>query len=106
MYTFGYSFKTWDEQKVFFADKDLLSQNYINEAADEYKGTRSCIIYEQRALSFNFDTKKIMDGNYGKYNNSRRNGLYLPVHQLWLLYYNYTKLYPRFKDQSPGLKEK
>jgi cation diffusion facilitator CzcD-associated flavoprotein CzcO len=55
MYTFGYSFKTWDEQKSFADGPSILK--YINEAADEYK-VRDNIIYQQRALCYNFDTKE------------------------------------------------
>jgi cation diffusion facilitator CzcD-associated flavoprotein CzcO len=55
MYTFGYSFKTWDEQKSFADGPSILK--YINEAADEYK-VRNNIIYQQRALCYNFDTKE------------------------------------------------
>jgi cation diffusion facilitator CzcD-associated flavoprotein CzcO len=33
MYTFGYSFKTWDEQKSFADGPSILK--YINEAADD-----------------------------------------------------------------------
>jgi cation diffusion facilitator CzcD-associated flavoprotein CzcO len=54
MYTFGYSFKTWDEQKSFADGPSILK--YINEAADEYK-VRNNIIYQQRAF-YNFDTKE------------------------------------------------
>jgi cation diffusion facilitator CzcD-associated flavoprotein CzcO len=55
MYTFGYSFKTWDEQKSFADGPSILK--YINEATDEYK-VRNHIVYEQRAISSDFDTKE------------------------------------------------
>jgi cation diffusion facilitator CzcD-associated flavoprotein CzcO len=54
MYTFGYSFKTWEDQKSFADGPSILK--YINEAADEYK-VRDHIIYQQ--CSYNFDTKKL-----------------------------------------------
>jgi cation diffusion facilitator CzcD-associated flavoprotein CzcO len=45
--------------KVFRDGPSILK--YINEAADEYK-VRDNIIYQQRALCYNFDTKR----NYGR----------------------------------------
>jgi cation diffusion facilitator CzcD-associated flavoprotein CzcO len=76
MYTFGYSFKTWDEQKSFADGPSILKYKW---AADEYK-VRDNIIYQQRALCYNFDTKEIMDDNYWKHLNSRRNNLHLSVY--------------------------
>ena len=55
MYTFGYSFKTWDDQKSFADGPSILK--YINEAADEYR-LRDHIIYEQKALTYNFNTQE------------------------------------------------
>jgi cation diffusion facilitator CzcD-associated flavoprotein CzcO len=53
MYTFGYSFKTWKTKIICWPS--ILK--YINEAADEYH-VKDRIIYEQKALSYNFDTKE------------------------------------------------
>jgi cation diffusion facilitator CzcD-associated flavoprotein CzcO len=53
-------FKTWDEQKSFADGPSILK--YINEA-EEYK-VRNNIIYQQRALCYNFDEREIMDDNY------------------------------------------
>ena len=55
MYTFGYSFKTWDNQKSFADAPSILK--YLNEATDEYK-VRNNIIYQQRAISYNFNAEK------------------------------------------------
>ncbi len=55
MYTFGYSFKTWDAAKSYADAESIL--NYLNEAAEEYN-VKDHIIYNQRALSYAFDSKK------------------------------------------------
>jgi hypothetical protein len=46
---------------------------------NEYK-VRNNIIYQQRALCYNFDEREIMDDNYWKHLNSRRNNLHLSVY--------------------------
>ncbi len=53
MYTFGYSFKTWDNPKSFAEASSILK--YLNEATDEFK-VRNHIKYQQRAISYNFNT--------------------------------------------------
>ena len=53
MYTFGYSFKTWNASKSFADATSILS--YLNEAVDEYK-VRDKISYNQKVTSVNFDT--------------------------------------------------
>ncbi len=55
MYTFGYSFKTWDNPKQFADAPSILT--YVNEAADEYQ-IRDKIQYNTQVLSVNFDTQK------------------------------------------------
>jgi monooxygenase len=55
MYTFGYSFKTWDDPKSFADAPSILS--YLNEAAEEYK-VKERILFERRALSYHFNSKK------------------------------------------------
>ncbi len=55
MYTFGYSFKTWDNPKSFADAPSILK--YLNEAADEYK-IREKIQYQTRVSSVNFNTEK------------------------------------------------
>ena len=56
MYTFGYSFKTWDASKSFADATSIL--NYLNEAADEYK-VKDHIVFNKKAISYRFnkDTK-------------------------------------------------
>ncbi len=53
MYTFGYSFKTWDNPKSFADAPSILK--YLNEAAIEYKVTDH-IIYNEKALSYSFSS--------------------------------------------------
>lgn len=54
MYTFGYSFKTWDNAKSFADAPSILK--YVNEAASEYN-IREKIHYNTKVLSVNFSTK-------------------------------------------------
>ncbi len=53
MYTFGYSFKEWKNPKSFADAPSILE--YLNEAADEYD-VKKHICYEQRALSYDFNS--------------------------------------------------
>ena len=57
MYTFGYSFKTWDASKSFADAPSILE--YLNEAVDEYK-VRDKISYNEKVTSVNFDTKSAL----------------------------------------------
>ncbi|CAM1352165.1 flavin-containing monooxygenase [Tenacibaculum insulae] len=57
MYTFGYSFKTWDASKSFADAPSILK--YLNEAVDEYK-VRDKISYNEKVTSVNFDTKSAL----------------------------------------------
>ncbi|PQJ76022.1 flavin-containing monooxygenase [Polaribacter gangjinensis] len=55
MYTFGYSFKTWNDDKSFADAPSILS--YLNEASKEYK-VKEHIEFNQKVISYNFDTTK------------------------------------------------
>ena len=55
MYTFGYSFKTWDDAKSFADAPSILK--YLNEASKEYNVIDK-ITYNQRAISYAFDSKE------------------------------------------------
>ena len=55
MYTFGYTFKTWDNPKSFADAPSILK--YLNEASEEFK-IKEHIRYQQKAISYNFDTDK------------------------------------------------
>ena len=54
MYTFGFSFKTWDNPKSFADAPNILK--YLNEAASEYK-IKDKIKYQTKVLSANFNTQ-------------------------------------------------
>jgi cation diffusion facilitator CzcD-associated flavoprotein CzcO len=62
-----------------FADGPSILK-YINEAADEYKVRDHSHLYQQRALSYNFDTKKLWTVTTVAAATARRNGLHLPVY--------------------------
>ena len=55
MYTFGYSFKTWNDDKSFADAPSILS--YLNEASKEYK-VQENIEFNQKVISYNFDATK------------------------------------------------
>ena len=54
MYTFGYSFKSWDATKSFADAPSILK--YVNEAAEEYK-VKEYIVYNTKAISYNFNSE-------------------------------------------------
>lgn len=54
MYTFGYSFKTWDNPKSFADAPSILK--YLNEAAEEYQ-VKEHIVFNQRAISYAFSNE-------------------------------------------------
>lgn len=53
MYTFGYSFKTWDAAKSFADAPSILK--YLNDAAEEYQ-VKKHIIYNKKALTYHYNT--------------------------------------------------
>lgn len=53
MYTFGYSFKTWDDDKSFADAPSILK--YLNDAAEEYN-VKQHISFGQKVIHYNFDT--------------------------------------------------
>lgn len=53
MYTFGYSFKTWDDDKSFADAPSILK--YLQEASEEYK-VKQHIEFHQKVVSYDFDT--------------------------------------------------
>ena len=55
MYTFGYSFKTWDDDKSFADAPSILK--YLNEATEEYN-VKDHINFNQKVTHYNFDTKQ------------------------------------------------
>ena len=55
MYTFGYSFKTWNDDKSFADAPSILK--YLEEATEEYH-VKDKIVFNQKVVSYNFDTSK------------------------------------------------
>ena len=55
MYTFGYSFKTWDEDKSFADAPSIL--RYLEQATEEYN-IKKHINFNQKAIHYNFDDNK------------------------------------------------
>ncbi|MGK0412565.1 MAG: monooxygenase [Polaribacter sp.] len=55
MYTFGYSFKTWDDDKSFADAPSILK--YLQEASEEYH-VKEKIVFNQKVVSYNFDTSQ------------------------------------------------
>lgn len=55
MYTFGYSFKTWNDDKSFADAPSILK--YLNEASEEYN-VKEKITFNKKVVSYNFDTSK------------------------------------------------
>ena len=54
MYTFGFSFKTWDNPKSFADAPNILK--YLNEVANEYR-IKDKIKYQTKVIKANFDTQ-------------------------------------------------
>ena len=55
MYTFGYSFKTWDDDKSFADAPSILT--YLNDATEEYN-VKNHISFNQKVTHYNFDNKQ------------------------------------------------
>ena len=99
MYTFGYSFKTWDNPKSFADAPSILK--YLKEASDEFNVTNN-IRYQQRAVSYNFNTKEKL-WTVTASNNVPGNETVYTCNFIFCCsgYYNYHEGYtPAFKGQS------
>ena len=99
MYTFGYSFKIWDNPKSFADAPSILK--YLNEASDEFK-IKNRIKFQKTAISYNFNSKKkiwsivTLDTITNKEEVYTCNFIFSCSG-----YYNYDKGYtPKFKSQS------
>ena len=99
MYTFGYSFKIWDNPKSFADAPSILK--YLNEASNEFK-IKNRIKFQKRAISYNFNSKKkiwsivTLDTITNKEEVYTCNFIFSCSG-----YYNYDKGYtPKFKSQS------
>ncbi len=96
MYTFGYSFKTWDNPKSFADAPSILT--YLNEAADEFQ-IRDKIQYSTQVLSVNFNTSKNI-WTVETQNSKTSNNEVFTCNVLFVCtgYYNYKNGYtPDFK---------
>jgi cation diffusion facilitator CzcD-associated flavoprotein CzcO len=91
---FGYSFKTWEDKKSFADGATILK--YINEAADEYK-VRDHIVYQQKAVTFNFDSQAKLWCSCKPLLMKRQ---FTNLSFGCSGYYNYIKGYQQFKDQN------
>ena len=99
MYTFGYSFKTWDNPKSFADAPSILK--YLKEASDEFNVTNN-IRYQQRAVSYNFNTKEKL-WTVTATNNVPGNETVYTCNFIFCCsgYYKYHEGYtPAFKGQS------
>ena len=99
MYTFGYSFKTWDNPKSFADAPSILE--YLNEAVDEYK-IRNYIKYNKKAIFYNYSSNKKLWSVVAQDNDSGKETIYTCKFIFSCSgYYNYTRGYmPEFKGQS------
>ena len=99
MYTFGYSFKTWDAAKSFADSPSILK--YLNEAVDEFN-VRDRIVYNQRAISYNFDNSKKIWAVTTRNTQTGEAAVYTANFIFSCSgYYNYDKGYsPKFEDQE------
>lgn len=98
MYTFGYSFKTWDNPKSFADAPSILK--YLNEATDEY-GVTNHIKYQQRVVSYNFNSKEKL-WTVTTTNTETKEEANYTCNFIFSCsgYYNYEKGYtPEFKGQ-------
>ena len=98
MYTFGYSFKTWDNPKSFADAPSILK--YLNEASDEFE-VKKYIKYQQKAISYSFNSDKNIWSVITSNTVTGEESIYTCKFIFSCSgYYNYTKGYsPEFKGQ-------
>ena len=98
MYTFGYSFKTWDNPKSFADAPSILK--YLNEASDEFR-IKKYIKYQQKAISYSFNSDKNLWSVITLDTATGKESIYTCKFIFSCSgYYNYTKGYsPEFKGQ-------
>jgi len=90
MYTFGFSFKTWDNPKSFADAPNILK--YLNEAANEYD-INDKIRYQTKVVKANFDTQKKIWSISTKNKNNDEETYYSRFLFSCTGYYNYDKGY-------------
>ena len=98
MYTFGYSFKTWDNPKSFADAPSILS--YLKEAANQYK-INDKISYNSKVANANFNsTKSVWEISTTSDNKTQT---YTSKYIFFCTgYYNYTH---GFTPEFEGLKD-
>ena len=69
MYTFGFSFKTWDNPKSFADAPNILK--YLDEAANEYN-IKDKIRYQTKVVKANFIHKKMWSISTKNKNNMKK----------------------------------
>ena len=99
MYTFGYSFKTWDNPKSFADAPSILK--YLNEASKEFK-VNNHIKYQTKAISYNYNSDKNLWIVTTLDIKTSKESIYTCKFIFSCSgYYNYAKGYsPKFKGQS------
>ena len=99
MYTFGYSFKTWDNPKSFAEAPSILQ--YLNEASNEFK-IKNHIKFQKRAVSYNFNSDKKLWSVITLNTATGKESVYTCDFIFSCSgYYNYDEGYsPKFKCQS------
>ena len=95
MYTFGFSFKTWDNPKSFADAPNILK--YLDEAANEYN-IKDKIRYQTKVVKANFNTQKKMWSISTKNKNNTEEIFYSRFLFSCTGYYNYDEGYtPDYK---------
>ena len=96
MYTFGYSFKTWDDDKSFAPAPSILK--YLKEATEEYN-VKENINFNQKVISYNFDSSSNLWTVKTINLTTKKETLYTSNHIFNCSgYYNYDHGYtPKFK---------
>ena len=96
MYTFGYSFKTWNDDKSFADAPSILK--YLHEASEEFK-VKEHITFCEKVISYNFDTNLSL---WTVTSNNSKTGVQGKITCQFIFncsgYYNYDSGYtPEFK---------
>jgi len=95
MYTFGFSFKTWDNPKSFADAPNILK--YLQEAAEEYK-IKEKIKYQAKVIKANFNTSSKLWSLTVINKENQKSQYYSRFLFSCTGYYNYNEGYtPEFK---------
>lgn len=98
MYTFGFSFKTWDNPKSFADAPNILK--YLKEATEEYNIIDK-IRYQTKVIEANFDKRKNLWSIKTQNNERKKNTYYCRFLFSCTGYYNYNEGYtPNYKGMK------